>query len=123
MPDNGSGTKEEICFDHRHKTKLGVLPVVPSGEAVVCLLWHLRRPSNWVMASCVAVARRAGDERVGRGRLGKSAVAQAPSRPCSLRFDHTASSSIPPHVCTVRAQSDSPESTVFFFLSLNIEFS
>jgi len=32
MPDNGSGTKEEVCPDHRHKTKQDVWLLVPPGK-------------------------------------------------------------------------------------------
>ena len=46
MPDNGSGTKEEIGFEHHHETKSGVLLVVPPGEVLVWVLLYLRRLSN-----------------------------------------------------------------------------
>ena len=45
-PDNGSGTKEEMRFDHRHKTKPGIWLLVPPVEVLVCLLWYLRRRSS-----------------------------------------------------------------------------
>jgi len=67
MPDNGSGTKEEIGFEHRRETKSGILLVVPPGEVLVWVLLHLRRLSNWDMTSCVAVAQGGGRE--GRKRL------------------------------------------------------
>ena len=62
-------------FDHRHKTKLGGWPPVPPGEVLVCLLWNLRRQSSQDITSCVVLAPEGGgDEGVGRGGLGESAV-------------------------------------------------
>ena len=72
-PADDNGTKEEVRFDHRHKTKLGIWLFVPPGEVLV---WHLHRLRRGPRV--IAVTQGGGGRREGwKGRTGKGCRASS----------------------------------------------